>query len=365
MKGIVKLFKAIIWTVIVLVALAVAAVLTVPLWIGPAVTGCANAVVPGVVKTDFRLNEFGLNPYTGTLHVGDMQLANPTNYPKENCVALGSFDVKLKPLSLATKKIHIENITLDGLAVAATAGFGNFRQLAENVQGEEAGEGAGGTGEETAGGEPGGEVSDVREAVAEECDKAGDAPNVVIDKLVIKGVVVKLGVVPIPLPPITIEGIGAEKEEGASLSEAADTVMNKIMECAGALGGALGEFGSAALDAGMEAANAALEAGTEAANAAMEAVSEKAGAALEAGSEAANAAMEAVGEKAGAALGAGSEAASAAMGVVGEGASATMDAVSSGAGAAIDAVGGGAGAAVDAVKDVGGAAMDGIKGLFK
>ena len=72
MKAIKVIGKILLWTLAVVVVL----LLALPLWIGPVVKGVANSVVPGITGTDFHLGEFGLNPYTGTLHVGDMQLAS-------------------------------------------------------------------------------------------------------------------------------------------------------------------------------------------------------------------------------------------------------------------------------------------------
>ena len=74
--------KILLWALAGVVVL----LLALPLWIGPVVKGVANTVVPGITGTDFHLGEFGLNPYTGTLHVGDMQLANPTNFSEKNAV---------------------------------------------------------------------------------------------------------------------------------------------------------------------------------------------------------------------------------------------------------------------------------------
>ena len=60
--------KILLWALAGVVVL----LLALPLWIGPVVKCVANSVVPGITGTDFHLGEFGLNPYTGTLHVGDM-----------------------------------------------------------------------------------------------------------------------------------------------------------------------------------------------------------------------------------------------------------------------------------------------------
>ena len=133
MKVIKFIFKAILWIVV----LVVIALLALPLWIGPVVKGVANSVVPGITGTGFNLGEFGLNPYVGTLHVGDMQLANPTNFSEKNAVALDKFDADIAVTSLfGGKKICIESVDLDGLVVYTDPKMANFRQIAANAAGE-------------------------------------------------------------------------------------------------------------------------------------------------------------------------------------------------------------------------------------
>ncbi len=70
MKAIGKFIKFIFWTVVWLVLLAIVAVLTIPWWVGPTVTGVANFAVPKIVKSDFRLDRFELNQYKGTFGLG-------------------------------------------------------------------------------------------------------------------------------------------------------------------------------------------------------------------------------------------------------------------------------------------------------
>ncbi len=369
MKAIKKLFKFIKWTLIVVVVLALALVLTIPLWIGPVVTGTANMAVPGIVKTDFHLGEFGLNPYRGTLNVGDMQLANPPEFAKENCVELGKFYVRLDPMTVASKKIHIEEVTLDGLLVATTVTAGNFRQIAANAAGEKKEEEPK---EAEAPAQPEAKVEAPAAEEAKEAEKK-EPPKVQIDRLAIKNLKLKIGAVSVPIPDITIEGIGADKPEGATFAETWNKIYSTVLEKASALGVALGDLGKLALGTAADAANVAIDAVknldataiTDAANA----VGEGAGAAVEAVGEAVGnlkieSMAESVGHGAGVAVDAVGEGASAAVGAVGNTAGKVIHGAGDIGSSAVKAVGTGAGAAVDAVKDVGGAAAGALKGVF-
>ena len=260
--------------------------LTLPIWIGWVVKPIANSKVSALTGANFNLGEFGLNPYTGCLHVGDLQLSNPTNggYDvAEKCVELGRLDVDLDMGTVFSEKIVISSVEVEGLTIRATAGGGNFGQIGENAAGEPAPEGAAAAEEKPA-----------EEKPAEDASASGK--KVQIDRLVLKDLKLKVGVVgPIPVPTLTIEGIGADKEDGASIADAYALIKEKVLAAAGAVGGKLGELGSAAADA--------------------------------------------VGEGAGKAVDA-----------IGEGAGKTVDAIGEGAGKAVDAIGEGAGKAVDAVK---------------
>ena len=254
--------------------------LILPLWIGPVVKGVANSVVPGIVGTEFHLGEFGLNPYTGCLHVGDLQLANPTNYAKENCVELEALDINLAMTSLFSKKLRIEEIVVKTLRVSSTAGGGNFMQIAENASGES---------EE----EVKADLEKIEEAEAKAEAKAAkeDGQTVVeeksegglqIDRLVIDGLTVKVGVVPVPVPKLTIEGIGADSEEGASYSEVGATIWKKIQGSMTAVGGAVVDGATAVGGAVVDGAGKAASAVADGVGAAASKIGEGAGKAVDA-----------------------------------------------------------------------------------
>lgn len=358
MKAIKKFFKFIFWTVIVLLLLAVAAVIAIPWWIGPTVTGVSNYAVPKIVDANFNLKEFGLNQYTGEFRIAGLTQANPEGFAKENCLELDSFDVKFDPVSCLTKKIHIKSITLDGLRVVADfPDAANFMKLAENAESKFKSD------KECKDEQP------CDEPEKEEKADSGEPVKVIIDIVEIKNVKVTYGPAPIVIPDFSIKDIGKDTG-GATIPEALAAIFQVVNDKLGVAVGAVIDAGKAAADAaievGTEAANKAIDAGKEAANAAIEAVgnvdvsgaanavTEGAGAAVSAVTEGAGAAMDTTKEKAGAAL---------------KGVTDTIGGVLGGAGdaggTAVEKVGDGAGAAVDAVKDVGGAAAGALKGLFK
>ena len=261
MKVIKFIFKAILWIVV----LVVIALLALPLWIGPVVKGVANSVVPGITGTGFNLGEFGLNPYVGTLHVGDMQLANPTNFSEKNAVALDKFDADLAVTSLfGGKKICIESVDLDGLVVYTDPKMANFRQIAANAAGEPE--------EKSEAAKLAEENAPAEEPKAEEAkpaEEAKEGKGLQIDRITIKNVTVKYGIVPFKIPmDIEITDIGKDSEEGASLQEIVKLVWQKILAAGGAVGGSLGDLGKGALDVG----KGALDIGAGAVGAALDAV---------------------------------------------------------------------------------------------
>ena len=261
MKVIKFIFKAILWIVV----LVVIALLALPLWIGPVVKGVANSVVPGITGTGFNLGEFGLNPYVGTLHVGDMQLANPTNFSEKNAVALDKFDADLAVTSLFSgKKVRIESVELDGLVVYTDPTASNFRQIAANAAGEPE--------EKSEAAKLAEENAPAEEPKAEEAkpaEEAKEGKGLQIDRITIKNVTVKYGIVPFKIPmDIEITDIGKDSEEGASIQEVVQLVWQKILAAGGAVGGAIGDLGKGALDVG----KGALDIGAGAVGSALDAV---------------------------------------------------------------------------------------------
>ena len=297
MKVIKVIGKILLWALVVVVVL----LLALPLWIGPVAKGVANAVVPCITGTDFHLGEFGLNPYTGTLHVGDMQLANPTNFSDKNAVDLKSLDVDFAMTSLAFgKKYRVEFVEVDGVFVHIDPpAADNFLQIAENAMGGKEKSQA--------------EVAEVeqpkvepKESKAEESaepEQAEEKPSkgVQIDRITLKGVTIKYGL-PVKIPmDIELTGIGVDSEYGAAFMDVWIAVKDKVMSAVTSVGGAIGDLGKGAANALMDAGGAAADALTDAGGAAADSLKDAGGAAADTLKDAGGAATDALKDAGGAA----------------------------------------------------------------
>ena len=340
MKKVLKIAgKVVLWTFVVIVVV----VLALPLWIGPVAKGVANWQAPKITGCKFNLGKFGLNQYVGTLAVGDMQLANPPECGEGNCVELGNFDVDLEMTTLLSKKVHVTLVSLDGLVVSTDLTGSNFRKILANVKGEP---------KETKDDEPKGSMlsrlDDGEKNVEKEVEEspASEGKRFVIDKLVLKNIKVNYGVMPIVIPTIEMEGIGADEPDGASLAEVVSSVYKKVMECITGALGAVGDVGKLAV--GLVGDGASKVAGVigDGAGKAADAIGDSAGAVA----EGAGKAVGAIGDGAGAVVG---------------GAGKAVGAIGDGAGKAVGAIGDGAGKAAGAIGDGAGKAVDAIKGIFK
>ena len=266
-----KIVKIILKTVVVLAALVVVALLALPLWFGPVAKTAANAVVPGVVKTDFHLGHLSLNPYTARFELGDMQLANPTGYSEKFAVTVGDVNFDAETLSLMTDVIHIEEIKVKDVFVSYVNGgenkVNNFQQIQYNV----------------AGGKDKYEAAQAEKKAAEaeqkpverkaEAKSDKSAKKVIIDRIEISGVMVQLGFMPLPVPSLTLTDIG-RKTGGATLSEVWQQVYEAVLKSAGVAGEQLKALGALTGDAAKQATAAASKAASQATEAAGKAASQ-------------------------------------------------------------------------------------------
>ena len=210
-----------------LLATIVVLVLALPLWIGPVVTGVANGVAPKILGTDFKLEKFALNPYSGKIFIGGVNLSNPKGYDEPTAVSVESVSVALSFASLLSSKIHVYDVTIEKPFVSYVndaAGSNNFARILANLQSGE-------------------------EEKAEEED-SGSKKKFQIDRLCINGTKVKVLMLPtIPIPVPTLTNIGAG-DEGATAEEVKDSVWNSIKDKFGSAGamlnGGLQSLGSGA-----------------------------------------------------------------------------------------------------------------------
>lgn len=279
-----KVLKVMGWVLLGLVVI----ILVLPLWIGPVACGVANSVTPGITKTDFHLGHFRLNPYSGHIEVGDMQLANPTNFSEKNAVDLALVTVDLSTLSLMTDVIHVKDITVDGLKVYLDApDVANFKQIAENASGDKKEPENAAVAE----GETPADSAAIEEpAAVEEDESATDETRIVIDCIALKNITIQYGMLPIPIPDFEIHDIGRDAEtgeaKGATWQEAWMNILEQISSQAEGLGKGLFKFGKSGALAISDTASAGLTSLTNLTEAAVDSVggsTTKAGKSIEKG----------------------------------------------------------------------------------
>ena len=309
-----KAIKILLKAVVVIVALVVVALLSLPLWFGPVVKTAANAAVPKVVKTDFHLGHLHLNPYTARFELRDMQLSNPAGYSEKYAVTLGDITFDAETMSLATDVIHIEEITVKDIFVSVVNGgenkVGNFKQIQYNVAGgKEKYEAAQAEKEEKAKLEElqaKETAQEKREPEPQVAEEEKPAKKIIIDKLHISGLKIQLGFMPLSIPAtIELTDIG-RKSGGATLAEAWQQIWTGILQAAGVAGEQLKALGNltgdaakqatAAANKAAESATKALSGATDGASKAASAVSDSAANATKAAGDAVNKAGEAAGK---------------------------------------------------------------------
>lgn len=201
MKKSVKIF---LWVLGGLVGLVVLALLSLPLWIGPAVASVARCVVPSYTGCDFRLESFRLNPFTGRLQLVEAHLANPRGFRQPEAFSVATVRVDVAVGSLFSSTVHVREIAIEGAFVGYDSqnGTNNFAAILANVEAKT------GPSEKTPTGAEG---------------KEGAGKKVVIDRFRLAGTRVNLGMLPLAIPTIELTDIGKDTG-GATFVEVRDAV---------------------------------------------------------------------------------------------------------------------------------------------
>lgn len=268
-----KTLKIVLWTLGGLVALVVLLVAALPLWLGPVVCPIVNKVAPMITKTDFKIEKLSVNPWTARVEVGGLLVGNPEGYSDPRAVELKQFVLDVKPLSLLTKVIHVEEVTVRDCFVSYSVGgsnkVNNVSQILANVTGEqpaaedpeaakELEEAAKDVNAAAQDGEPK-EVAkddDAAEAPAEEEGPSlVDQYKIIIDRVTVDGVKVKLQMITLPSLSLTLNDIGKDSG-GVKPTDALGLIWDRIMKSATNIGDAA----SAAADAVGEGAEKAVDA---------------------------------------------------------------------------------------------------------
>lgn len=226
-----KLIKIALYAIGGLVALGVLAVLTLPLWISPVAKTVAGSVVPSVTGCEFKLEKFELNPFTGKLRIVEAHLSNPKGYEAPEAFSVATVNVEVATCTLLSSVIHVHDITVQGpfVGISYANGTNNFSAILANVQSR----------------------LGVSEEKEERVEKRKSAQKVIIDHFELSGTRVKLGMLPIAIPSITLNDIG-KQSDGATLAEVGAEIMNACQKfvtdvgssAAGLIKGAVGGAGN-------------------------------------------------------------------------------------------------------------------------
>lgn len=297
-----KFVKVVLWIVVVLAVLLAAAVF----FLDHVILHGFNTAVPAVLGVDASLGEAQASLVKGYVSLKQMHIGNPEGYKTDGIFDLGEVTVDVDMPSLMSDTIVVEVVKVSGAEVTYEQGLrgSNIGALLDQLATEE-------------------KVEKAEEKEKEPSEKP--AKKVIIRKLDVDGTRLNVAMtammgaaVPVPLPPIHMEGIG-EESGGVTPLEAVQYIVKAVFSAvqsavAGAgdlISGAAGKIGDGAV-----------------------------------------AAAGLVGDGASAVA----DGAAATAGAVADGAAATVDAVADGAAATVGAVSDGASATV-------GAAVDGIKAV--
>ena len=203
---------------------------TLPFWIGPVVTCVAGKIVPGYTGTDFSIDRFRFNPYSGVLGINGAKLSNPDGFGKAEAFSFVSFSAKVDVGSLISDTVLVKEIVVEDAFASYYShdGKNNFDVIFGNVE-KAMGSKEGKTGEKGTG------------------NKRNSAKKkVIIERLRITGTKVKMMksdmMPPFALPAIELTDVG-KKSGGATLEEAWTQIVNSVMQSMSSAGDGIGALG--------------------------------------------------------------------------------------------------------------------------
>lgn len=257
-------------------------------WLGVIITPAAKLGASTIGKKatgcDITFDNIELSLICGRLVVNNFKISNPEGYETPSIFEVEKINVKLQPLSVFKDTVVVELVEIRAPQITYEVGLGNSNvgTLLSNIEKFSAAE----------------EQAENAEAEKPEQDTAAEAAAEPGKKVVIDHVEVSDGSIhlaakltgghalPIPLPTLTMNDIGREKEnDGTSIIDASCKILTGIFTSVGqVIGDAAKWVGDAAVSAGKAVGNAAASAGKAiggAASSAGKAIGDAAGSAFE------------------------------------------------------------------------------------
>jgi uncharacterized protein involved in outer membrane biogenesis len=202
-------------------------------------------VGPQVTRTDVKLGAAQISPFSGSGKLSDFTIGNPEGFSKNSAIKVGSIKLAVKPASLFSKVIQVDEINIQqpDIAVEGKLNGSNLGKIMDNLK---------------AGGDSASKPSAQKPAGAK------SEKNIYIKDLVVDGGKISVTLtalsgnrLSLPLPPIHLRDIGTP-DKGVTMDEASRQILQQILEQAiSASTQAAGNVGKDLKDAGSSAVNQA------------------------------------------------------------------------------------------------------------
>jgi len=179
-------------------------------FVGKGIAAGVERYGPKVTQTDIALGRMDLSLLNGSGELGDLRVGNPDSFSQGSAIKVDRLRLDLRPTSLLSDKIVIQEVLVDKPEITYEVGLGgsNLGQILKNI------EAFAGEAEKAAGTRPGKRVQIDRLSVS----------NGLIR---VSGKLTREQEVVVPLPPITLEGIG-QGPEGATFGQTLKVVFSAL-----------------------------------------------------------------------------------------------------------------------------------------
>ena len=211
------------------------------------VAAAVRNVAPVVTGTPVELKDVRIGILRGRVELIGFKVGNPKGFARPYAFELDNFVCKVDIPSALSSKIIVEEVSIHGMLADYEVGLDgtNLGMIQKNVESF--------TGKA--------DSVNAKDADAPADEEAQPAKKVVIRKLRVDGVALAMGVVKMPLPPISMDDLGDGKSLGEVVNEfyvalmkaVGDAVSSQVVQ---GVGDAAKGVGDAAVDAGKNAVDA-------------------------------------------------------------------------------------------------------------
>ena len=204
-----------------------------------------ETVGPKIAKVEVKLQGASMSPFSGKGEIKGLVIGNPEGYKTPSAISVGSAHLSLLPASLLSDKIVVRSIRVEApeITFEGSLSGNNLSKLLENV---EATTSSATSKPETA------DQKTQRKIQVDDFLITGGRINLSVTMLGSKSATV-------PLPDIHLTGLGAGPE-GITVAEFSRKVLQAILkDTLVAVGGAMGQLGTGALESGKNLGKGALD----------------------------------------------------------------------------------------------------------